>query len=174
MAQGEYTKELGKRLTQKLKSKSKYSVYYAHGDSIRENNVCHSTPFFGNYSTASTLSFVDIVVVDSENKKVRIFCEIEESGAPPKKIIGDIVNIIVSEKLRIKGINYEYDRPQLILGIKVKEGGKSEQKAHALIQRLESTIKEPSWNLLDKIRLICDSDIDKLLDKVESEALRLI
>ena len=135
MTQGEHTIDLGKRLTQKLKN-TKYAVYQAHGNRTEENNVRRPTPFFGAYSTASTLSFIDVVVVNTENKKVLILCEIEESGASPKKVIGDIINIMISEKLRIKDDDYEYDRPILILGVKVREGGKSERKVKDLIPRL--------------------------------------
>ncbi len=172
MVYGKYTRKLGEKLTEDLK-KSKYDVYYAHGDSKLNNNVCHPTPYFGSYSTASTLSFVDVVVVEKENRKVRIFCEIEERGATPKKIIGNLINVIISEKLQIKGIDYEYEKPQFILGIKVNERGNSKQKADTLKNELKSAIKEQYWNRI-KIRILCDSENNNLIENVKSEICSIL
>jgi len=126
---------------------------------------------FGNCSNASTLSYVDIVIIERENKKVKILCEIEESRASPKKIIGDIVNILISDSIHIQEEDYEYDKLQLILGLKVTEGGKSEQKTHSLKQKLQGIIKEQYWNLLDEITIICDKDLNNLIRKVESKIM---
>ena len=128
-------------------------------------------PVFGNCSNASTLSYVDIVIIERENKKVKILCEIEESRAAPKKIIGDIVNILISDSIHIQEEDYEDDKLQLILGLKVTEGGKSEQKAHSLKQKLQGIIKEQYWNLLDEITIICDKDLNNLIRKVESKIM---
>lgn len=132
---GKLTEELGKNLTQRLNSQSKYHVYYAHGKKTEEKNVCRPTPISRDeYS----LSFIDIVIVENaeKKKKVKLLCEIEESGVAPKKIIGDIVNILVSDKMRILGENCEYDRPQLILGLKVNEKGESCQKQNPYVKNL--------------------------------------
>ncbi len=166
---GQYTEKLGKNLAQELNSKSKYYVYQAHGKKTGENNVYRSTPFFGDeYSTSSTLSFVDIVIV--ERDKVKLLCEIEESGAAPKKIIGDIVNILVSNKVHIHGKEYGYDRPQLILGLKVNEKGKSCQKANSIPQELKKLINEPQWSLF-KIEIICNGNLTELVKEVESKIM---
>ena len=179
---GKYTTILAKRLMQKLESQPRYAVYYDPHSRSRENNACHPTPFFGNLRSSSTLSYVDIVIVDLKNKKVRILCEIEESGASPKEVIGDIVNIILSEKLRIRDSNipydYEYDKTRLILGINVNKNEKNIEKKvenvkkkveKGLIPRLRNIIKEPYWNLLEDIEVLCEEDINKLIDEAESK-----
>lgn len=181
---GKHTTILAKRLMQKLESQSRYAVYYdPHEHGTGEKNECHPTPFFGDYSGTSTLSHVDIVIVDSKNKKVRILCEIEESGTSPKGVIGDIVNIMLSEELRINGINYEYDKPWLILGINVKKNKKNEEKRvknakkkyiDNMIPKLECIIKEQYWNLLEKPVVLIDDDKDRLIDEVESKILHYL
>lgn len=170
---GEHTGKLGKKLADQLNSKSKYRVYYAHGNKkLDDGSVCNPTPFFDEYSNKSKLSFVDIVIV--ENDKVKLLCEIEESSAAPKKVIGDIVNILVSDKVRIQGNDYEYNSPKLILGLKVTEGGASNQKAHSLKQKLENIIKEPYWNLLNEIAIICDGNLDNLINTIEEKINELV
>lgn len=166
---GKYTEKLGEKLIQRLGSN--YCIYYAHGRKTDDGHVCHPMPVFGNCSNASTLSYVDIVIIEHENKKVKILCEIEESRASPKKIIGDIVNILISDSIHIQEEDYEYDKLQLILGLKVTEGGKSEQKAHFLKQKLQGIIKEQYWSLLDEITIICDKDLNNLIRKVESKIM---
>ena len=187
---GKHTTILAKRLMQKLESQSRYAVYYdPHEHGTGEKNECHPTPFFGDYSGTSTLSHVDIVIVDSKNKKVRILCEIEESGTSPKGVIGDIVNIMLSEKLRIrdsnKPYNYEYDKPLLILGIhpNTKKNEKNKKKKvenikkkveEGLVPRLRNIIEEPYWNLLGGITILCEEDINKLIGEAESKILHYL
>jgi hypothetical protein len=88
---GVETEKLCKRLVKLLKPKG-YTVHCAHGKKLGDGHVCHPKPFFGNKcSNKSSLSIVDIVILKDD--KVKLLCEIEESGAAPKKIIGDIVNV---------------------------------------------------------------------------------
>ena len=177
---GKHTTILAKRLMQKLESQPRYAVYYdphsrSRENNSREKNECRPTPFFGDYFGTSTLSHVDIVIIDSKNKKVRILCEIEESGASPKEVIGDIVNIILSEKLRIRDSNipydYEYDKPLLILGIHPNTKKKVEE---GLVPRLRNIIEEPYWNLLGGITVLCEEDINKLIYEAESKILHYL
>lgn len=114
MSNGAHTGELGKRLYKNYKSTA-HDVYYDHSNG-NEPNICRPTPFFGEYSNASTLSRVDIAVVNKNAGTVELIAEIEESGAPPKKVIGDVVNIMLSEQVRINGKDYGYGDITFILG----------------------------------------------------------
>jgi len=168
---GEYTGKLGYSLYKKYLD-SAHTVYYAHsGKENDEPNLCHPTPFFGECSNASTLSWVDIAVVNKKTDSVELIAEIEESGAEPKKVIGDVVNIILSERIKIKDDEYGYRDTALILGIKVNPDGHSKEKTESICKKL-AEINEKAGNKKMEIIPIFDSDIEALTRKVEREIER--
>jgi len=93
---GYYTGKIGYKLYNKY-TDTTHGIYYAHPGNNKENepNLIHPTPFFDDCSKSTTLSFVDIAVVNKNTQLVELISEIEESGAEPKKVIGDIVNIFI-------------------------------------------------------------------------------
>jgi len=168
MSNGAHTGELGKRLYKKYKSTA-HDVYYDHSNG-NEPNLCRPTPFFGEYSNASTLSRVDIAVVNKKTDSVELIAEIEESGAEPKKVIGDVVNIILSEQVRIKDKDYGYGDITFILGIKANPNGEREKK----IRRICEKLMENNEKKGNKIYIIpvFGSDIKALTRKVKREIER--
>lgn len=94
MTLGEVTRKLGEELESLEKHELK--VFYDHGDSHNQH-VCEPRLYFGDYF----LAVVDIVVLD-HNNRVKAICEIEDRGASPKKIFGDIVGIFLANEIRIK------------------------------------------------------------------------
>jgi len=168
MSNGEHTGDLGYRLYKKYLDTA-HTVYYAHsGNEGNESNLCHPTPFFDECSKASTLSRVDIAVFNKSAKSVELIAEIEESGAPPKKVIGNVVNIILSEQIRINGKDYGYRDTALILGIKANPDGRSKEKTEMICKKL-AEINEKIGNKKMEIIPIFDSDISALTKKVENE-----
>jgi hypothetical protein len=132
MKHGQYTARLGKILTRSLREKVDVDaeVFYDHGDKS-EPNVCQPTPYFEKYCAATTLANIDLVIISQNNKEIML-CEIEEEGANPKKIIGDVVALFLAEGIRIKNEDYrldDFDQIHLILGIVIKRRGKAEDKA---------------------------------------------
>jgi len=88
MSNGAHTGDLGYSLYKKYKGTT-HVVYYDHRKGKgNEPNLCHPTPFFGEYSNASTLSRVDIAIVNKKTNSVELIAEIEESGAPQRKSLG--------------------------------------------------------------------------------------
>lgn len=171
MSNGVYTGDLGYRLYKKYKNTA-HDVYYAHsGNEGDEPNLCHPTPFFGEHSKASTLSWVDIAVVNKNTVKIELIAEIEESGAEPKKVIGDVVNIILSEQVRIKDNDYEYGDTTLILGAKENPSGDREKKTRRICKKLME-INENTGNKKMEIIPIFDGDVEALAQKVENEIER--
>lgn len=138
MEHGQYTAEMGERLEAWLKDQDQpdVKVYYDHGTGRMSKVV----PYFGSYSRASTLAFVDCAVVDASRRQTLVLCEIEEQGASPKKVIGDIGNLLMAEWLCIGGQRYSFHSAHVILGICVKDGGQSEAKAKAICRRLKSMV----------------------------------
>ncbi|RLI81076.1 hypothetical protein DRP07_08060, partial [Archaeoglobales archaeon] len=95
---GRYTRILGERLKERLE-KEGYDVFYDHGD--QKHRI---VAYFKDYSRKYFLSFVDIAIVKGE--EVKVLCEIEETSSNPKKILGDLVSILLAEKLRYAGLEY--------------------------------------------------------------------
>ena len=170
MEHGKYTKELGKKIYKYLREKkSLFNIYYDHGDTDIEPNTCEPTPYFSDKcSDATSLSNIDIAIVDEIDKKVILICEIEEEGGSPKKIIGDICGIFLTQKIRIKGKDYGFDRLHFIFGIKINKKGKSAEKAKELESRIPKIIRP---ELIDKIKIqfVYGTNYDALIKNIEKE-----
>jgi hypothetical protein len=144
--QGEETRELVTKLSEKLGF---------------EKSACAPTPCFGEYSRASTLSNVDIVIFDKQNENARILCEVEESSHEPKTIIGDIFSVLLSDGIKIKKIkekpcNY-HEEPYLMLVLLNASDGQY-KKAEDLAKRVEERSK--AW------KIVVVKDIDELTNKI--------
>jgi len=168
MDYGLYTREMGYRLYKKYEN-TVHSVYCAHGkDKSNEPYYCHPTPFFDEYSRATTLSFVDIAIVNRNTNLIELIAEIEESAAEPKKVIGDIMNIILSEQVRIKGTDYRYGDIAFILGGQTNPKGSAKEKTNQICQKLLQ-INEKIGNKTVNLIPVFDNDLRVLIAKVESE-----
>lgn len=174
MGRGVYTGELGYRLYTQYQN-TDHTIYYDHGrDRNSEPNLCRPTRFFDECSRTSTLSYVDIVSVNSKTNSIELIAEIEEGGAEPKKVIGDITNIILSDQVRIRSRDhpsrdYPYsDSLAMILGVKCNPRGGGEEKTRRICQKLMQ-INERMGN--KKMDLICvfDEDLAELAARVGRE-----
>jgi len=172
MDHGIYTGELGYQLYKRYMD-TVHMVYYDHPGNDRndEPNCSHPTPFFNECSNATKLSYVDIAVVNRKRNSIELIAEIEESGAEPKKIIGDVVNVILSDQMRIKRKNYNYGDFPLILGVNANPKGKSEEKTKRICQKL-IRINEKIGNKKIELIPIFDNDLGALIKKIETKINR--
>ncbi len=93
------------------------------------------------------MSYVDIAVVEGDSrvvsgrksKRVILLCEVEEEGARPKKIIGNLCNILFADGVQIGGSHYHLDKTHLLIGLRYVEGGKAPEKTEAIIARIKKT-----------------------------------
>lgn len=169
MDHGAYTGELGYQLYKKYID-TNYMVYYDHPrkDQNDEPNCSHPIPFFDECSNATKLSYVDIAVVNKERDSIELIVEIEESGAEPKKVIGDVVNIVLSDQMRIKGKDYNYGKLTFILGVNVNPRGGSEEKTRMIYKKL-IRINEKVGNKKIELIPVFDNDLGALIKKIESK-----
>ena len=168
MDHGLYTGEMGYRLYKKYEN-TVHMIYYDHGrDKNNEPNYCQPTPFFDECSRATTLSFVDVAIVNRTTKLIELIVEIEESAAEPKKVIGDIMNIILSEQVRIKSRDYKYGDIAFILGRKTNPKGGAKEKTNRICQKLVE-VNEKIGNKKVELIPVFDNDLGKLVTKIESE-----
>lgn len=120
---------MGKSLSSILQQKGyeHIKVFYDHGCND-DPNCCRPTTYFDDYSTATTLAQIDLAIVDVTSGNVSVICEIEEEGASPKKILGDIFSILLAENVMIKRKKYQLNNFHYILGVRVPGKGLSSEK----------------------------------------------
>ena len=174
MKHGKYTAKLGEKLTKIFDEKNikRLSVYYDHGNS-NFPNVCEPKPYFGDSSNTMSLSNLDIAIVDESERVAKIVVEIEEGHVSPKTILGDIRCVFLAEKIRIKNIDYSFDRLFFILGMKADEKGEHAKRAKLLIDRNQEIITD-ELDLDIPVMLICRNNLDELINAVEKEILNIL
>lgn len=171
-----YTARLGRILTNTLKEKVGVAVkvFYDHGRRA-ETNVCKPTSYFDECSRVSTLSHIDIAILGANEREI-FLCEIEEEGASPKKIIGDVIALLLAEGIRIKNRDYllkNFNKIYFFLGIKAEEKSKSAVKADELRARLQEIIKPKYLNKIS-IEFIFGADYDTLISNIERNILAML
>jgi len=161
---GKYTGEIGFDLYERYRD-TDYEIYYHHGK--KSPNCYKPTPFFDECSDASKLGYVDIVVIDKIKKKAILVCEIEETSNAPKTIIGDFMNIVLSDQISIDSTPYDYDRDIVfILGTKINCKGAGKKKTQNICQKLKQ-INEKVGNKKIELIPISKDDAEKLTKKVK-------
>ena len=172
MKHGWYTAELGRRLNKRVQASSwaDLRVYFDHGEKDMSKRT---VPYFGEYGTSTTLAFVDIAVVNEQSGKVLVLCEVEEEGANPKKVIGDCLNIFLSDYVSIGRKRYNPRGAHFILGARVDEKGNSKDKISKLEHRIPNIIRKDALKGM-RLKFIPVSDPDRLLDRLEDRICRII
>jgi len=170
---GMYTARIGEGLHQEFAGQYEgIELLYDHG---RKGSHI-AVPFLGRRSsTASSLSHADIVVLDKRKKpkKAVVICEIEEGRAEPKRIIGDICNVLLARKLRAVGSDYSLLGCTIILGIKTEAEGMSEAKARRLVKAISKMAKSEMLQR-KRITLVCASDFGVLERRVQKAIRRAV
>lgn len=168
MDHGGYTGKMGRRLYEKY-AQSVHQVYYDHcQDRSKEPNSCQPTPFFDELSSATTLSHVDIAIVDQQTKTIELVAEIEEAGHEPKKIIGDIVSLLMADHVRIKGKDYDFGGSVLVLGARVDEKGSGRKKVRAICRKLTDMGERMGKREMQIVPILHD-ELERLVEEVEAE-----
>ncbi|MFA5179743.1 MAG: hypothetical protein WC405_00355 [Syntrophales bacterium] len=100
--QGVETGAFGGWLTEYLQSSPEhrdYTLYFDHGDKLKYANVLATKAFCGDaVSNSNRLADVDVVVVRSDGV-ADLIIEIEERPCSPKKILGDVLALMLCNHL---------------------------------------------------------------------------
>jgi hypothetical protein len=142
-------------------------VIYDHG----RKRMPKVIPYFGHYSTASTLSNLDCAVV--RKNRILALCEIEEETATPKRIIGDICNVFMADRIRIGGDDFEFEGAHMFIGLRTREDGRGEEKAVLLKGLIANSIKKKMIHGVE-IHIICDTKNDALIHSVADEIVEVV
>ena len=141
---GQFTGNLGKELRNVIESRTngRLQVHFDHERSDSERIIAHLGE---SSSRTNALSYIDIAVVESnsrvvsgrESKRIVLLCEIEEEGARPKKIIGNLCNILIADGVQIHGSHYHLDKTYLLVGVRCSERSKSKDKTQEIAARIK-------------------------------------
>jgi hypothetical protein len=185
MTHGKYTAMLGRLLEKEFKEKAPKNLrlIYDHApkETVGGEKRYKTVPYFRNYGRESTLSHVDLVVIDTDSRTAVLICEIEEAGArlertvEPKKIIGDTCNLFLARKLRVMEADYDIGNSVFVLGIKVNDSKRSRSREKAESLRL-AILEMVNLNFQRNIRIeyICESEPNLLIDRVASKIREVV
>lgn len=134
MIEQEWHKKVREEIVEKLK-KLKYPVYSSHGE------ISKLELFRREVKRQNCLSDADIVVFDSENKKIQQIIEIE-TAINPKKIIGIVLATHFCDYCRIRKKDYPMENVSLkIIFKKAKEKSKKALKLDVIKKPMEDIIE---------------------------------
>jgi len=158
--QGVATARFGGDLVNELGDR--YVVYYDHGDPSKSDNVAVCKTFYGTpedgVHNVNRLADVDALIADSDGRAL-ILVEIEECPSSPKKIIGDIFALAMSNHVAVGRGDHAYfsigAHTQVIIAGVLPEKGASREKVDAVIKaRLSSFHREEHELSLPNVRLV--------------------
>jgi hypothetical protein len=174
---GQFTQNLGRHLRDAIESRTNggLRVHFDHGGSESEKIVAHMGE---KSSRANALSYIDIAVVEEacnvvlgvESQRVVLLCEVEEEGARPKKIIGNLCNILFANGVQISGSHYHLDKTYVLLGVRCSERSKAEEKTEEIIERVK---KIANRELIVDIKGVYGCSCPELMEIVKQEILEV-
>lgn len=105
MQQGLETGEFGRRLATRMLASNEHqgwSIYYDHGNPTVGTNVAATKGFFGTtVKNLNRLADIDVLVA-SPDGVAQLLIEIEERACSPKKILGDILAVLLCNQFAVR------------------------------------------------------------------------
>jgi len=165
---GEATGKFGLWLAQWLGSVPKYRDYlvlYDHADKEKGAHPTKIHGFYGNLPTnANRLAEVDVMVA-TPSKDVVLVIEIEESQSAPKKLLGDILAILMCNRFaaRVAGEQEVFaitGRTQLIIASVAADHGSGHKKINdVIVPRLQQMVSSPDGIRSTNLTLLLRPDV---------------
>ncbi|MEA3376092.1 MAG: hypothetical protein U9R72_07865 [Chloroflexota bacterium] len=167
--QGVATARFGEDLAKEFGSR--YVVYYDHGNPDRRDNVAACKAFYGapgeGVHNVNRLADVDALLADSDGRAL-VLIEIEERPSSPKKILGDIFALAMSNHVAVGRGDQKYfaigAHTRLVIAGVLTGKGASREKVETLIAaRLSSFHREKRELSLGNVRLVFRESIEAAL-----------
>jgi hypothetical protein len=173
--QGVATARFGENLTKEFGDR--YVVTYDHGDPDESDNVAACKAFYGTpgegVHNANRLADVDALIADSRGRAL-VIVEIEERPSSPKKIVGDIFALAMSNHVAVGRGDQEYFKigPHthvFVAGVLPDKGSRREKVEAVIADRLSSFHREKYELSLRNVRLVFRESIGTALEDTLSE-----
>ena len=126
-------------------------------------------------SRSTVLSGVDVLLADVETKRALLVLEIEETGCPPKTLLGDILGVALADYASVEGGNQRYAiTPETELWVCYVANPRGHQRApnEHILERLTNAWGESQP--LATIRLVVADSRDALVESTVAELHRRI
>ena len=175
VANGVYTRMLGERLESLMENefKRRYRIYYDH----KVTNPDRILAQVGKGNQTEDMAHLDVAIVDTGDNRERLLVvsEIEEHKHAPKRLLGDVAAIMMSEKVKIDGRDHPLANADIVLGVVTKKGGQTGPKATKYITRFELAMGEgPGGRRGLRCFLFYAEDGNQLVDKIEEFVASLL
>ena len=145
-------------------------VYHDHAGSKKRRVWAHMGE---SLSWGSILSGVDVLLADIETERALLVLEIEETGCPPKTLLGDILGVALSDFVTVEGGNQRFAiTPDTELWVCHVANPRGHQRARneQVLQRLQKAWGE--LRPLPTIRLVAADSRDVLVKTTVAELHR--
>jgi len=167
-ADGYYTRILGERLQKLIDSEfpGRYQVYYDHKVVNPDSIIAH----VDHMCRENNLAELDFAIVSRQNgeKRLVMVAEIEEHKHSPKRFLGDLAAIMLSERIMVGGQDHPMKDMIVLVGLVTKKNGVTGQKASKFVGRFESMIGEgQSGNRNIRCKVLDSTSGEDLVQKVE-------
>ncbi len=180
MSSGRRTRQLQEDLCDKYQGRPDVSIYWDphKSDGTEKSGKCRPTAYYGTKCKENRVSYIDIII--TKDNEVSIICEIEESGADPKKIAGDIVSLLIAEDVSVRKNQHDMKGKQLklndyffILGVNASEDIADSDRLDEIGTRILQII-QPIIRDGRKFDFIIADNCDELMDKVEKRIDKIL
>ena len=155
-----------------------FEIYYDHGNKALDSNVAVPKGFYGErVSNLTRLADVDIIV-GSQDRRAILLIEIEERPVSPKKILGDVLAIMMCNSFAVKAgktQKKEYrvaEDTSLILACYFEDKGYRMNKTETLSKRLKEFDGFPEGISSRNITFILENRLPKLIVTLRESVIK--
>ena len=149
-----------------------YVVYYDHGDPDKSDNVAACKAFYGTpgegVHNVNRLADIDALIADASGRAL-VLIEIEERPSSPKKIVGDVFALAMSNHVAVGRGDQAYftiaAHTQVIIAGVLLEEGASREKVDTVIKARLSSFQREAYELsLRNVRLVFRESLEAVLE----------
>ncbi len=143
-----------------------YEVYYDHKLTNPDKIYAH----IGDMCRENNLAELDIAIVSQKDghRQLVLVAEIEEHKHSPKRFLGDLSSIMLSEHVMVDGQDYPMRNLIILIGLVSKENGVTGKKAKKFVSMFEAMIGEGHGGNRNLRCTVLDSTTgDGLIQEVE-------
>lgn len=171
------TSNFGAKLSKLIEEKGlPFRVFYDHGDASKSNvgKIYSHTGAIPSWST--NLAEVDVMVVN-DHDEVELLIEIEEiSSLGPKKILGVLMAILLSENITFNNKRYQVTPETVFIC-----SGRSNPKGHnatKILNEIKPRIRELSVNsdaiVITKVIYVLEEKLEEVIEETELRTLTVL
>jgi len=181
--QGLQTGEFGYWLKNYLSDSpaNSYDVYYDHGDRNKDpEHVAAIKGFCGDdVSNVNRIADIDVMVVD-QKKNVKLLIEIEERAVSPKKLLGNVLAILMCNNIAVK-INSEQTlfkfsehTAAIVAGLVPDKGGRLEKVRSIIRPRIKELGGYPDGINSKNVEIIFENNLSSTIAELKKQVQRTL